>query len=254
MARSISLNSYNLDSTNNITVTKVEHDQMPVQNFTIQELARRDKAKVVSSQLTPKKIRIEGRITGDGIDDLEANIDLFKKSVSGSNMSFEIQYASGTRTYYVELNSLTISRDSYHINYAPFTMELIAADPAGYGSSYEKTWTNIYTGVYGCTLTAVGSLYPEPVITITVVAATNVGSIRFKNVTTGKEIKIDMDFTAGDEIIISMVTNSVTVNGVQTEFSGSLPEFVTGANRMIATFTGTARDCDINLTYQARYL
>lgn len=252
--RQISLNNYDLDTDNNITVTVVEHDQIPIQELSIQELARRDRALIVGSQFTPKKIRIEGRITGDNIDDLEEKIDIFKTSISSSNMAFQIQYASGTRTYYVELASLTISRQSYHVNYVPFTMELVAADPAGYGSSYSRPWTNIYTSVYDCTLTAEGSWYPEPVITISVVAETNVGQIKFRNDTTGTECKIDMDFSAGDEIIISCITSAITVNGNQVNFSGAIPKFEDGVNRLTATFTGDARDVDMTINYQAKYL
>jgi hypothetical protein len=254
MARNISLNTYGLNTNNNITVTKVEHDQIPIQNISIQELARRDRATIVNRQLTPKKITIEGRITGNDIDDLEHNIETFKSNIIGSNMVFQIQYAYETRNYYVELNSLNISRESYHVTYIPFTMELIAADPVSYGSSYSKSWTNVYTSVYDCTLTAYGSFYPEPIITITVIAATNIGLITFKNNTTGKEIKISMNYSIGDSIIISMITNSITVNGTRTDFTGNLPEFVTGTNKLTATFTGDSRDCDMTLTYQARYI
>lgn len=252
--RNVSLNNYNLDTTNNISVTIVEHDQMPIQDLSIQELARRDRALVVGSQYAPKKIRIEGRITGNNIDDLEEKIDTFKTSISSSNMAFQIQYASGTRTYYVELLSLTISRQSYHVNYVPFTMELIAADPAGYGSTYSRPWTNIYTSEFDCTLTAVGSWYPEPVITISVVTETNVGQLRFRNNTTGTECKIDMNFSAGDEIIISCITSAITVNGTAVNFSGAIPKFQTGVNSLTAAFTGDARDVDLNLSYQSRYL
>lgn len=254
MSRNVSLNNYNLDSTNNINVSLLDDDSLPTRDFTIQELARRDKAQIVSSQYTTKKITIEGKITGDNIDDLETNIDTFKKSISGSNIILAIQYASGVRNYSVTLNTLVIPRESYHITYAPFTIELIAADPMGYGDSYTKSWDGVHTSEYYCTFTANGSFKPEPVITITINTATNIGLIKIKNNTTGDEIKVSMNYHAGDSIVLSMITDSISVNGNIVDFSGKIPAFLTGKNALTATFTGDARNVDIDLTYQARYL
>ena len=252
--RNVSLNTFNLDPTNNVNVTRLQHDSMPIRDFTLQELARRDKAMIVSSQYTPKKITIEGQIKGDGIDDLEANIDTFKRSIAGTSITLAIDYASGTRNYTVALNSFTISREPYHINYAPFTLELTATDPMGYGSSFTKSWDGVTTGEYDCTFTAQGTVYPEPTITITVNTETNMGLLKIKNNTTGDEIQLSMDFSANDEIILSMITDSITVNGTAVDFSGKFPEFITGSNSLTATFTGDARNIDMDLTYQARYL
>jgi len=252
--RNISINNYNLDLTNDIVVKKLEHDSMPIRDFTLQELARRDKAMIVSSQYTPKKIIIEGQIKGDNMDDLEVNIDTFKKSIAGTSITFAIQYASGTRNYTVALSSFTISRESFHINYVPFTLELTATDPMGYGTSYTKSWDGVTTSEYDCTFTALGSVYPEPIITVTINTETNMGLLKIKNVTTGDEIQLSMDYTAGDEIVLSMITDSFTVNGTAVDFAGKIPEFVTGENKLTATFTGDARNIDMDLTYQAKYL
>ena len=254
MGRNVSLNNYNLDLTNNMVVQKLEHDSMPIHDFTIQELARRDKAMIVSSQYTPKKITIEGQIKGDNIDDLEANIDTFKRSIAGTSITLAIDYASGTRNYTVALNSFTISRESFHINYVPFTLELTATDPMGYGTSYTKSWDGVTTSEYDCTFTANGTIYPEPIITVTINTETNMGLLKIKNNTTGDEIQLSMDFSASDEIILSMITNSITVNGTAVDFIGKIPEFITGSNSLTATFTADARNIDMDLTYQARYI
>ena len=254
MATNITLNSYNLQS-DTVKTKSVAHTQGPEQQLTQLEIARRDKDKLVASSFGSKKIIINGTIKGTSQSNLESNIDTFKKNITGTEMNLDIAYGTSTRRYKVSLESVTITRDYYHLLFAPFEISLRAIDPAGYGTStVSKTWTGITTTDYTGTLTAEGTFYPEPTITITVNTATNLTRIQITNTATGDEILCQGTIVAGDVIKIDIENLTVLQNTNSMTYQGKFPKFGVGENKWECTFTATAtKNVDIEIEYVPRY-
>mgnify|MGYP001587512018 CR=1 FL=1 len=250
----VTLNSYNLSSSF-IRVNRVMHDSSPENILNSIVVPRRDKAKLLSSELAPKKITIEGIITGTDQDNLEINIDAFKKNVYVNEINLDISYASGTRRYVVTPSSIVISRDTNNITFVPFSIELTALDPAGINITQEsRTYTGIDPTSYTATVTVQGTLYPEPTITFTITTCTNFTELTMTNRYRSDYLTIPGLFSDGDSIEVNYASRTVKRNTIEHEYTGVFPEFKLDDNTIDLDITASSCNMTMDLDYYPRYL
>lgn len=250
----ITLNNLSLTS-GSISVSSITHDSAPENILNFGQIPRRDRAKLVSSEYSPKKIVIEGTITGDSQDDMETNLDNFKKSVYKTEINLDISYETSTRRYVVSPASIVITRAANNVTFAGFAIELVAVDPAGQATStISQSWTSIDNGTYKATFTAVGTMYPEPQLSFLVNSCFTFSELSIQNSYRNDTLTIPGLFSAGDTIIADIGARKVSRNTIEHEYSGVFPEFTTDNNIITLGLTADSCNIDMTLTYIPRYL
>lgn len=245
MAVDLQMNGTSLQ-TSSIVVNQIGDDSAPNQEVNLQQISRRDGAKLVSTVYQPKAITLTGRIKGTSLADLETNIDNFKRLVSVTDGRLDIEYAGTVRRFVVSCESIAIQRAHYHLTFAPFSVSLRVYDPpfgrnvsalgGNLAANEALSGTGITTQAYSSTVSFDGSATPKPVITFyidTVGALTTIDE-RVQ----GKKnlISVGTAFNSGDVLIIDTDNQQVLWNGRPINYEGVFPEYEVGDNTIISTF------------------
>lgn len=235
------------------TVRRLTHENADSRVLNLQELARQRGGVLLNAEYKPKIIRIEGTITGTSNTDLEGNIDEFKELIARQGKNLDISYENGTRRFIATNRAIRIERDYYHLNYAPYEIEMLI--PMGIGYDITTT-TASYAGVtdltYTDSVTIGGTVDPKVIITVSVTAASGVTAMFF--LANGFKITLTQAIAATDVIIFNGETMKVTVNGVEVDYTGMFPNWVVGLNAFYLETTGTSITYDLTLTYTKNYL
>jgi len=237
MATSITLNGYDLQSTTVKTRT-ISHDDGPPLELNTLEIAREDGAKLVSSSYGVKEIKLEGIIKGTSQSDLETNIDTFKKNVIGTNLDLDISYAGSTRRYKVSTN-VVITRDFYHLTFAPFSITCNVLDPPfglDTGITEALSVDNLTLTTETLSASFDGTAKPKPKISFSLGNPTNLDEIQFKNLTTNTQMNIGTAWSDLDIVEIDTDQKTVKKNSQNIGFEGVFPEFELGNNDLYLSF------------------
>lgn len=127
---------------------------------------------------------------------------------------------------------------------------------------YETSSTTLYDysalvgGYYEFAVTWAGNVPQAPVVTITINSLTMAsasGKIRIGNGRTGQVVVVSRTWGVSDVLVVNSKTKTVTVNGVEVEFTGAIPEF-TSTDPITYQDDFTARNIQANMVYQKRNL
>lgn len=243
MARTITLNGLQLD-TGNYSVHEMKIDNAPLLGINTLEIAHQDGAKVISANYKPKEIEITGMISGSSEADLDARLDTFKKTVSGTRLNLSMNYAGATRNWTVEVEAIIIGdpRLHFHITKIPYSLSLSACDPP-FGTS------SVYSSVFsadakmGATFSASldfgGSASPKPYIRYQINTAGTLGEIITKNDFTNQQLEVSTAWASGDVLEIDCENLECLRNGQPIQFDGIFPEFELDDNILRSIFTST---------------
>lgn len=250
MSVNIQINTFSLQSSSIITSSFL-HDGSPEKELGTLNIARQDGLKLVSTRFKPKQFTLAGRIKGNTQQELENNIDLFKRFVMNEvNASLDFEYAGSFRRFIVDCVSVSIDRSHYHLTFAPYSAVFTVLDPPfgkkiinlGNQLAVEETLSvqQITTSVYQTTITLDGSADPAPMIDFVIDTVGNLDEIQFKNNTTNQQINIGTAWGAGDRITINTEDRFVQRGGSDIDFTGIFPEFALGINEVKTSFIQAA--------------
>lgn len=257
MAQSITLNGYNLQSTN-IATSKIDHEGIGIDESQV-KIPHRDGEKLVSFTYGIRKIILEGHVIGNSIADLDSQIDSLKQNVMGVTGNLDVGYNNDVRRYYVHVQNLIVTRDFYNLTAVPFRIDCEAVNPpfgqdtaqtAGYpNTTVTGTWYASISGIQTLTqFTVSGTANPQPTITFIVNVAGSMTGFQFYNSTTNTSIAVNPASIAdGDVFVIDTSNYTITQNGATiTSYSGLFPSFQTGQNNFTLNVNGSVP----NYTYQ----
>lgn len=235
------------------------HESISGRDLNYQKLADRDGAKLVTDQYDVKKITFKGVVHGTDIDNLETNIDTLKELLTRKEKNLDIAYASGTRRYIASCSQFKLERAHYNITFAPFEAEFTVSNPP-FGKGLDTStaeYPNLMfasTATYEGTYTFTGTHAPMPIIKMTVNSEDNMNKVTFTNHETGHAISVETTFEDADVLIINTDDYTVTLNGVAIDYTGSIPEFVVGANDFNLAVRADEADITLKLIYYSLYL
>jgi hypothetical protein len=196
------------------------------------EITRTDGEKLISSSLDSKEIVIEGLILANSVVDLEGKQDELRKASNFTNGKIVVEYSGRYVTYNANFKNIVFSTDNQNYQHASFgiTYEVseppfgVTSDSDGIVTQFEaETVESISSGYYTGTVSFDGSARPLPVIKITVVAEGDISSIDFIN--NGQQVILSPTLADGDVLLVDTDNKTVTQNGENIDFDGSLPEF-----------------------------
>jgi hypothetical protein len=237
----ILLNSQDINSGNIITKT-IQHDSAPPIAINELEIARSDGVKLISSNYTPKTIEIEGHIKGADQNNLELNIDAFKKAISGTRLNLDVSYNGGTRRYVVNVTNIIITREHFNITYSPFTIVCTTSDaPFGRDTSTSEGLSvdELTQREETLSVDLGGTAEPKPTILFRLDTVGILDRIIIRNNTTNTQMDISSIWSDSDQLEIDTENRSVELNGQPIGFEGIFPEFDLGLNNITLYLYGT---------------
>lgn len=234
-------------------IKSVDHDSAGPRDINLFNLARQRGAVLVNSEYRPKVVRLTGTITGATQAVLEANIDTLKELFSRQGKNLDIDYSGSTRRYIATNTALQISRDYFHLSYAPFSAEFIVPNGTGIDPTLSSTILTAITAASNVnTITMLGTAYPKPKITLTLTAVNTVSKIEF--LANGDKITITKTFALNDVVVIDTDNMIVTVNGAVVDYTGIFPQFGIGANVYDIEITRTSCTYNTQIDYYKNYI
>lgn len=253
------LQTYSPTTDVGIITNSIEHTNLPDKVMGLYGLADADGSSIPAINYPSKKITIGGVIRGSTQADLDSRIDTFKGYFNGKDKNLDIAYGSSTRRYVATANAVSIVRQQTAL-YATFQIEFLCTNPFGIDTTATALFAT-HTGSTVATFTetpTVGGNAPFqlPIFTITLTALTGAGDyVLISNDNNNQEILIyGAGLANGDVIVIDCVERTVTLNGVEIDYSGTFLELEPGASSITYTNGFTTRTVTVAASYTKRWL
>lgn len=232
-----------------------DFNRLPSREININKLARRDKSIITSSEYSQKEIPVKFEVCGGDRSKTELVLAKMKGLVQAQNQPLVVSQGGIDIVY-----TATMSEFNIEWNGAMAYVEVLflASDPIG-TSDLSVTAVNqsgITTSVKSATVLFEGSTKNYPIIVVTINSLTDGAnkSVVLENSLTNQGIKITRDWASGDVLVIDSNLMTVTVNGINTDFTGMFPEFPSGSQQVQYVDGFSARNVDMTVTYKPRYV
>lgn len=243
------------DSVPNAKITAV--DMRPAtRKLTSAQLARRDKTVVSSAFFTDRKPVVTLDIGGNNRASFETSMNVLNRLLQGREKALILPWANGSVQLTATYDNMAITDQAG--GFGTVSIEFMCSDPFG----IDTTVTQLYNYPH-----LVGSLYDfkctfdgstetqQPVTTVTINSITGgTGkAISIENIDTGEVCTITRNWVPTDVLVVDSRNKTVQVNGVDVDYTGGIPEWVTGTSNVTYVDNFTARDIALSITYQKRY-
>jgi len=167
-------------------------------------------------------------------------IQINYNSSQGANTDFMIDGVfwndeGETRNYRVYKSRFNKDDEHYNITHTKFNLEFYAYEGLAFSTFTQQAFSS--TGMVNNSeqqdITFAGSAEPRPTIKATVNDSTGLSSLTFTNNNNSEAITVaPASWSDSDVVIINTKTKSVSVNGDSTNFTGVIPRFETGLNKL----------------------
>lgn len=242
--------------------SEVQHHSAPGRDVRTGRVTGRPGVNQLGEEFVEKRISVRGHILGSSADDLRDKIDDFNRSVVRQVAKSLV--ISGSRTYTATCTRSTIGDPSYSVDYVPFELEFLCADPFAYGGNHTVTWT-VASGTTSdsYTVTISGTYFAEPTLTFEAVGSsgsTTTSGIRVDHTQTGtytvwSGTNVNPTLEYGDFVAFNYGNQTVTTSGIIHDYFGNmLVRWEPEENDFGVTFSGTTQGGTLRLDYQPRYI
>jgi len=249
----IQFNSNNLESAY-LLINKLNKSDIPTREIQNENLSFQDGFKTLSNFWRSRTIVIGGTIDASSSAHLASLLDTLKKNLSGVDKNLDVDYGASTRRFKGTLARFEAPEEFYNITHLPYSAEFIC-QPFGYGTSDVSFASNDITAASkNETMTIQGTYKPNPIITLTFGTSASASSVVVTNNTTGDAITITTAMVDGDVLIINTETKKITLNGIQIDFTGPIPEFAIDDNSLTIDMSGSVIKYDLLISYTPLYL
>lgn len=227
----------------------------------IQEDTIRDGFSLIDVQYRNKIISLSGWLKSDTAANLKTLVDNFQGYLRPKEKNLDIETYGGSGSYIrytCTCRSINIPEEHWHITQVPYDAEFMCI-PYGISPSLFTInlngGGNIAASPYSESVNFTGSYKPNPVITITVVAETDMTAIKFENTTKSDWIQVARSFAAAEVLVIDCNNETVQVDGTDVDFTGVFPSFDPDSNSLKVTTTDSgAFNITVSITYHPTYL
>jgi len=253
--KAIKYGSFDMQA-NGVVVVDTDVYSAPLNKIQADSLAERDGALVVKQQYDSKPFTVTGYIRKATQVDLENWIDTFKAAMAIRSQPFDIDHGGSVRRYLASARNIILTRKG--LTTAAFSVEFLSPDGMGWDTSSSSLISSmgVTTSTLSITFTVGGSYKAEPIIRVTINTITGgtTKTVQLTNGTTLRTLSIQRTWVAGDVLELDTLKGQLLVNGLATDYKGSLPSFDPGANTLVYTDDFTARDVTILSSYTRRWL
>jgi len=244
-----------LDLVAGVNLYNYDFTELPNRDIKIYKLARRSKSIITSSEFTQKNIPVYMDVCSGGRQETEGTVTYLKSLVQAQNGTMTVLEGGDEVQYIATLNEFNIV---WNGNNAYCSLTFLASDPIGFLTTPETLFSiiGITTAYASATFNVDGSATAEARIDVTLSSVTGgTGKeVTIYNARTNQGITIAGNFNSGDIISIDSRELTITVNGVNKDFTGLFPTFSPGVQQVAYTDSFTARTVDITATNNTRLL
>lgn len=257
-ADSIWYDYFGLQNESIITETAVDNPA----NLVLSERGypRADGEFVETAYFRRKVITVSGHVTAATPELLELYMDQMKQALVTRGATLMLSHGGIKRyfdgAYCTGIDKLFSARQSYHVNYAPFTFDVICPDPFA-RSQYIIAFsppTAITASETTYEVTNLGSAYSRPVFNFAAIVGGTASGFKLENLTTLETIEVTHSFSNGDTLSIDSELKSVLVNGAETDWSGIIPSLKQGKNSIKVTLSGSGFIVSMSEHHYTRYV
>ena len=236
-------NSIKYDGTEILTTaygTKfVKHESATERELNFLSLARDDGAVLISQKRGVKTIILEGILTADSKDALDAAIDSFKELFSREEKNLDISWNGSTRRYVATCVEHKFNREHFNLRFVNWTAEFAVFSGVGEDITEtiivdEETFSANYKTKE---ITLLGSAKPKIKIEVKVndIVGT-VKGVQIKNKDNGERIIVTRSLALnGATIEFDTRLKTVKINDNKVSYYGLFPNFVVGKNNIEIT-------------------
>ncbi len=245
--------------TANIVTEDIDVADIPEKDLKIYALAGANRSKIPNDPNYPnRRIHLSGSLNAASIAAMDALEDTFKGYFRERDQNLDKGHNGGTRRFVASVESLVIKRPG-GLAFADFEVGLVCTDPFGRETSTTSALSasGRTAATYSDNHTFLGNApFQLAIATITLSAVTGgtAKTITWGNAGNGQAISVTRTWAAADVLVINPVLNSVTVNGVEVDFTGAFPEFPPGAQSMAYDDGFTTRTFTISVVYTPGWL
>ena len=217
---------------------------------------------ILYRQIAEKTLNLKEDSIRDGFSLIDVRyFDTVKGYLRPNDKNLDIETYGGSgayRRYKASCQSFTVPEEHWMSTQVPYEATFLA-EPYGTATSTStldlNSGGNIVATPYNEAIVFTGSYNPKPVITITVVAETNLTALRFDNVTTSDWIQVARSFAAAEVLTIDCDAETVMVGTIPVDFTGVFPSFTPGSNSVRLTTTDSgAFQVTVSVVYYTTYL
>jgi len=198
-----------------------------------------------SSYFKKGAVILRGRMFKNTAQELEDEIDTFKKAISQEKGNLDVSMVKGgTKRRYkatvMNFDSIFAGREKSDITTVPFSLKFLVhegfAQDINFSSSgftindLEQTTALYNTGTRKCPLR----------LTFNFGSVNGITAILIENLTTNQSIKVTNPLVDTDILTVDGYEKTVELNGSSIDFDGYFPELNTGENLIKVTLTGTS--------------
>jgi hypothetical protein len=247
---SIAFDGYGLQNAG-ICVTEADFENSGPSEMNQYPLPRTDGNGFLSRFWRKKTVTLRGFAKADSKADLDALIDSVKRNLYGTEGILQYSDANGTRKIVATLSAANFDRQHFHLTFCPFVLTF-ETNPAFWYDSENQSYSFAMTsGTRAEQLDADGSAPSSPRVYFAFVTASAVTSVSFS--ANSRTVTVSGTFSAGDILLIDCENKSVVLNGTETDYSGTFPEFAQGPNSVSYSVNGTATLDVVNI-WKKNYL
>lgn len=252
-------NDTDLTSVNGLTVLKTNPYRPAKRKVDISDLVRTNKSKINSAFYNEKTVSVTVEITRNTRALMETSLDSLMAILQPIDKPLVLNQSGGQRKYYCTYEDYVVNEDAEGGSFIELELVFKCSDRFGYDINPTQllAFTGFTSNNRSDQLTFSGSaLWQVPIITVTFSSVTSATTktVTIGNASTGQAIVVTRTWVAGDVIIVDAFNRSVTVNGVETAFTGAIPEFNKGSGYWYYVDTFSARTMTGQITCAPRYV
>lgn len=257
MSRFVTFDNNQLTSVQGLRILSTDPYKVPKRKLSVSSIARSNKAKVSSAFYEQRNIVVRVGISRSTREQAEQSLDGLMNVVQGKEKTMTLQQGSSERQY-----TCTFSEAEFIVSggsYIELDLVFVCSDAFGYDMNYTTVLSlvNVTSSTRSDNYTFQGSASSQaPYISIYYSALTGgtAKSVTIGNNDNGQAVTITRDWSAGDRLIVDVRNAIVTVNDVEVDFNGALPEFATGLGTITYSDNFTTRTYSNTTYYYKRYV
>lgn len=231
-------------------------ENAPEREIDVISVPRAPGVTMVNDNTRGKIITARGVVRAADGPSLRAYIDTIKKSLRGSNGVLTVTWQGITRRYVGTLQntgSMFSGKLPTDINKCPFELQFLTEGLAT-DWDYTQTSKQITSLIDTADLSNAGTTEAESTVILVFNDAVGITSMQVSVDENGQAIKYTGTISAGDVLVFDGENQTVTLNGVEVNFSGFFPQMDVGANTFRFTATGTSLDFRATILTKNAYL
>lgn len=251
-------NAINFNTIQGLDILAIDAYLQPRRSLSTSHIARSNKNAVNSAFYTEKLLKVRVRITRPTRELTEQSIDALNAILLPLNKELIVPQAGNARKYYCSLQD--VNAIEHGSSYWEAELIFSLNDMFGYDINYTTiiNMMNVTSISRSDQYTFDGSAdFQAPrweIYYSAVTASTGTQSVIIGNNSNGQACTISRTFTAGERLVIDGVTDKVTVNDVEVEYTGAIPKFAKGTTNLTYLDNFSARTFSYFVYYYKRYV